>query len=52
MNKHIENISFNDISLDEFKDEIDNINNLFENLMKDKKIKKIYNKIIKLRKEE
>lgn len=47
MNKHIENIS-----LDEFKDEIDNINNLFENLMKDKKIKKIYNKIIKLRKEE
>lgn len=46
------NISFDNISLDEFKNEIDNINNMFKNLMKDKKIKKTYNKILKLKEKE
>ena len=48
MTKKFENFSFNKLSLDEFKEDVDKINNMFDELMKDKKIKKIYKKMQKL----
>lgn len=48
MTKNFDNFSFDKLSLDEFKDDINNINNMFDELMKDKKIKKIYNRMKKL----
>lgn len=52
MTKKFENFSFDNISLDEFKDDIDDINNMFNDLMNDRKIKKIYNKVKKIRDKE
>ncbi len=52
MSRKFENFSFDNISLDEFKDDIDDINNTFNDLMKDRKIKKIYNKVKKIRDKE
>ena len=49
MIKKISDISFCNISLDKYKNDIDNINNMFDNLMKDRKIKKAYKKILKLK---
>lgn len=48
MTKKFENFSFNKLTLDEFKEDVDKINNMFDELMKDKKIKKIYKKMKKL----
>lgn len=52
MSRKFENFSFDNISLDEFKEDIDDINNMFNDLMNDRKIKKIYNKVKKIRDKE
>lgn len=48
MNKKFRDFSFDNVSFENIKDDIDNINNMFDDLMNDSKIKKIYNKIKKI----
>lgn len=52
MNRNIEDISFDDIPEGKYEKSVNEINNMLDNLLKDKKIRKAYQKILKMKEKE